>query len=246
MVGQEGSWDVVRSRVREPCPGCPRDRTKLPVHFCRKADPSKVDFLVVSQEPGFWLRQMGSDGTAEQKLTALCRDGGPTDEVKKANPLSKMLQLFGNFDPAEGRVYWTHALKCVPAHGDRDVNKEWRKAATRCQEHFISELRSLGKDELNVVAFGKYALEMCLTVLDGQDIDQELSISEFMQSTKLPLTYKHRFKDGASKRIHLFVLTNPSAEVVRVMKSGGKMTTEEIQDLEGKRIMDLLQKKGGR
>ncbi|MCX6651565.1 MAG: hypothetical protein NT131_07930 [Methanomassiliicoccales archaeon] len=244
--GQEGGWGTVRSMVMDPCPNCPRDRTKMPVHFNRKADPSKVDFLIVSQEPGFWLRQTGSNEAAEQKLAALCRNGGPADEVKKANPLSKVLQLFGSFDPAEGRVYWTHALKCVPANSDRDVNKEWRKAATKCQEHFVNELRSLGKDELNVIAFGKYALEMCLTVFDGQDIDQELSISEFMQSTKLPLNYKHRFKDGSSKNINLFVFTNPSSEVVKVMKSGGKMTTEEIQDLEGKKIKDLLTRKSGR
>ena len=83
-------------------------------------------------------------------------------------------------------------------------------------------------------------------VFDEQDIDQELSISEFMQSTKLPLTYKHRFKDGASKNINLFVFTNPSAEVVKIMKSGGKMTTEEIQDLEGNKIRDIFNRKGGK
>jgi uracil-DNA glycosylase len=244
--GQVGNWESVRSKVKGPCPGCPRDRTKMPVHLPRTVDPSKVDFLIVSQEPGFWLRQFGSGEAVEQRLTALCRNGGPPDELKKANPLTKIVQLFGNLDPAEGRVYWTHALKCVPANGDRDVNKEWRKAATKCQEHFLIELKDLGQDELNVVAFGKYALEMCLAVFDGQDIDQELSISEFMQSVKLPLTYKHRFKDGSSKNINLFVFTNPSSEVVKVMKSGGKMTTEEIQELEGRKVREIVQTKSRR
>ena len=45
---------------------------------------------------------------------------------------------------------------------------------------FIEELRLLGKQEINIIAFGKYALELCLHAFDDQDIDQELSISEFM------------------------------------------------------------------
>jgi hypothetical protein len=171
---------------------------------------------------------------------------GSREEIKRANPLSKVAQIFGPFDPSSSWVYWTHALKCVPVNGDRDVNKEWRKAATKCREHFIGELKVLGKSELNILAFGKYALEMCLNVLDDQDIDQELSISEFMQSVKLPLVYKHRFKDGSVKNINLYVFTNPSAEVVKVMKSGGKMTADEIQEFEIKKIQGSLGTRKGR
>ena len=244
--GPEDSWGEFRSKVNGPCPGCPRDRSKMPISFPRRVDPSKVDFLIVSQEPGHWLRSLASNKAVESKLVELCRNGEPPDEVRKANPLSKVVQLFGGFDPTGDRTYWTHALKCVPVTSDRNVNKEWRKAATKCQEHFIAELHLLGKDELNVIAFGKYALEMCLSVFDGQNIDQELSISEFMQSSKFPLTYKFRFKDGTSKNVKLFVFTNPSAEVVKVKKSGGKMTTEEIQVLESERIRQIIQNKGSR
>jgi uracil-DNA glycosylase len=233
-------WVELASKVRGQCAGCPRNSSKVPVLFDRSRDPSKVDFLMVSQEPGHWLRPLGSSDAVEKRLMGLCMNSGPADELKKANPLSKAAQMFGGFDPANGRIYWTHALKCLPVNSDRDVNKEWRKAAMKCREHFIAELRLLGRDEINVIAFGKYALEMCLNVFDGQDIDQELSISEFMQSSRLPLFYKYRFKDGAVKNINLFVFTNPSAEVVKVMKSGGKMTTEEIQDLEAKKIGDML------
>jgi hypothetical protein len=201
-------------------------------------DPGKVDFVIVSQEPGHWLRPLGDK--ASVKLSSLTLGKGTAEEVKKANPLSKVAQIFGPFDPSSSRTYWTHALKCVPVNGDRDVNKEWRKAATKCREHFIAELKVLGKNELNVMAFGKYALELCLNVLDGQDIDQELSISEFMQSVKLPLVYKYRFKDGSVKNVNLFVFTNPSAEVVKVMKSGGKMTADEIQELEIRIIHEII------
>jgi hypothetical protein len=60
------------------------------------------------------------------------------------------------------------------------------------------------------------------------------------------LVYKYRFKDGAVKNVNLFIFTNPSAEVVKVMKSGGKMTTEEIQELEVKKIGEAIKSKGSR
>lgn len=229
----------VTEKVRSQCGGCPRNSAKSPVLFTRAGPLGQVDFVIVSQEPGFWLK---TEADPQEKLARMCRDGKPLDEIKKANPLSKVVQIFGPYDPCAGRVYWTHALKCIPSKGDRDINKEWRKAATRCGEYFLEELKVLGRSELNVLAFGKYALEMCLTLFDGQDIDQELSISEFMQGAKLPLTYKYKFKDGTVKTINLFVFTNPSSEVVKIMKSGGKMTVEEIQDLEVKRIHELMQK----
>jgi hypothetical protein len=237
MDAQEGGWAGVSADVNGRCQGCPRDPQKVPVLFEPK-EPSKVDFVILSQEPGHWLRSLGNG--AASKLISLALGQGSPEEVKKTNPLSKVANIFGPFDPSSSRIYWTHALKCVPVNGDRDVNKEWRKAATRCREHFIGELKVLGESELNILAFGKYALEMCLNILDGQDMDQELSISEFMQSVKLPLVYKYRFKDGSVKNINLYVFTNPSAEVVKVMKSGGKMTTDEIQDLEIKNIQGSL------
>jgi len=235
---QEG-WAEVSKAVRGRCPGCPRDPDKMPLLFDRVGDPSRVRFVIVSQEPGHWLRTSPLT-PPEDRLHPLCRGQGTADEVRRANPLSKVLEVFGPFDPSSSAVYWTHALKCVPSKSDRDVNKEWRKAASRCREHFISELKLLGKEDLNLIAFGKYALEMCLNVLDGQDIDQELSISEHMQTVKLPLQYKYRFKDGTSKNISLFVLTNPSAEVVKVLKSGGKLTTEEVQEREVQLIKAAL------
>jgi hypothetical protein len=243
MDAQEGGWTGVSANVHGRCQGCPRDPQKIPVLFEPK-DPSKVEFVLISQEPGHWLRPLGDN--ASVKLVSLSLGKGTPEEVRKANPLSKVAQIFGPFDPSASHVYWSHALKCIPTNSDRDVNKEWRKAATKCREHFIGELKVLGKTDLNILAFGKYALEMCLNVLDDQDIDQELSISEFMQSVKLPLVYKYRFKDGTVKNINLYVFTNPSAEVVKVMKSGGKMTADEIQELEVKKIQGSFGVRKGR
>jgi hypothetical protein len=104
-------------------------------------------------------------------------------------------------------------------------------------------MRSLGKGELNILAFGKFALEMCLHVFEGQDIDQDLSISEFIQSSRLPISYRYKFKDGTVKNINLFVFTNPSSEIVKIRKTGGKLTAEEIQDLETTRIREILKTK---
>jgi hypothetical protein len=235
-------WEGLIAKVRSPCGGCPRNGSKFPVIFDRKKSLSNVEFMVVSQEPGFWLR--ADDMKAEANLQRLCRTGKPiSSEVKTANPLSKMIQIFGNFDPAMDRVYWTHALKCIPAKSDRDINKEWRKAATRCEDMFLDELRIVGSKDLTIIAFGKYALELCLHTFENQDIEQELSISEFMQNHRLPLKYKYKFKDGTVKTFTMFIYGNPSNEVVTVKKSGGKMTVEEIQDLETGRLQELFLEK---
>jgi hypothetical protein len=235
-------WEGLIDRVRGPCGGCPRNGSKAPVIFNRKDSLANVDFIVVSQEPGFWMN--ADKVKAEEELFRLCKTGRSTlPEVKKANPLSKIIQIFNNFDPAGDRIYWTHALKCIPSRSDRDINKEWRKAATRCEEMFLDEIRLLGKRDLNLIVFGKYALELCLHVFDDQDIDQELSISEFMQNNRLPLAYKYKFKDGTVKNISLFVYGNPSSEVVNIRKSGGRMTVEEIQEIETRRLGEFLAEK---
>jgi hypothetical protein len=237
----DDTWEEIRTKVKGRCNGCPRGLLKIPLIFTRGISPSLVDFLVLSQEPGYWLRSSTSGEAVEQRLAKLCKESGSnSEECKLANPLSKVIQIFGNFDPTGGRVYLTHALKCIPVASDRDINKEWRKAATKCEEHLIAELRSLGKAELNVVAFGKFPLEMCLNVFEGQDIDQDISISDFMQSSRLPLTYRYKFKDGAVKTITLFIFTNPSSEIVKIRKTGGRMTVEEIQELEMARIREIL------
>ena len=96
MDAQEGGWAGVSANVHGRCQGCPRDPQKVPVLFEQK-EPSKVDFIVVSQEPGHWLRPLGNG--AASKLTSLTVGQGASEEVRKANPLSKVAQIFGPFDP---------------------------------------------------------------------------------------------------------------------------------------------------
>lgn len=236
-------WTGIRDGIKDlPCPGCPRSDDKMAVHLPRTGDLKKVKFLVISQEPSFIWRSSGGPTAAEQKMVLLCRTAkdGALAAAKEIDPIVRLVQVFDLFDPSEGNVYWTHALKCLPRTSDRDVNKEWRKCAKSCQAHLLKEIWALGGMNLNILAVGKYALEMCLNAFDGQDIDQELSISEFMQSSSLPITYKLRSKDGEVKTISLFVYTNPSSEVCKVKKVGGKRTVDEIQELETKKVREML------
>lgn len=238
-------WTGIREAIKNaPCPACPRSDDKMAVHLPRTGDPKKVKFLVVSQEPSFIWRSTEGPTAAEQRMILLCKtakDGTPANSAaREIDPIVRLVQVFDLFDPTEGAVYWTHALKCVPRNSDRDVNKEWRKCSKACQVHLMKEIWALGGMNLNILAVGKYALEMCLNAFDGQDIDQELSISEFMQTSSLPITYKLRSKDGAVKIISLFVYTNPSSEVCKVKKVGGKRTVDEIQELETRKVRDLL------
>ena len=214
---------------------------KPPIIFDRKASLDNVDFIVVSQEPGFWMRT--EKAGAEEAIVALQdRESRPSPRSGRRTRSARSSRFSAISIQTGDPIYWTHALKCIPSRSDRDVNKEWRKAATRCEEMFLDEIHLLGKKDLSIIAVGKYALELCLNAFADQDIDQELSISEFMQNNRFPLAYKYKFKDGTVKNISLYVYGNPSSEVVTIKKTGGKMTVEEIQEIETRRIRELLVK----
>ena len=128
-------WEGLIAKVKGPCGGCPRNATKTPLLFNRKVSLGNVEFIVVSQEPGFWMNS-SQDGK-EEILGQLCRKGNKDiPDCKKANPLSKVLEIFDNFDPCNSKVYWTHALKCIPNKSDRDINKEWRRGCDQMQRGF--------------------------------------------------------------------------------------------------------------
>jgi hypothetical protein len=241
VEGSIGDW---RSVVGD-CSGCPRSRERLPLLLSRDVSSlKKVRFVVISQEPAFALRAKGR--SAEQYLISLCKEaalGTPAYvEAQRAQPLGKIISIFGTFDPAKDDVYWTHALKCCPTATDRDITKEWRKAGKVCAEHIRAELERIGQDEINILAIGKYATEMCLYLFDDQDIDQDLSISEVMQGNKLPLGFQVKWKSGRSQRFNLYLFTNPGKDVCTVQRKGGKMTVDEIQELEAARIRELRNK----
>ena len=232
MVGPD-EWRTVIG----DCAGCPRIKVKDPLLVNR--DPGslqKVRFVIIAQEPEFALR--GKVAESEKALIALCKGGqaGPATKSAPSHPAMKMVLVFGGFDPAKDDIYLTHALKCCPSTSDRDITKEWRKAGRACSEHLRGELERFGQEEINVLAIGKYATELCLFLFDGQDIDPDLSISEVMQSNRMPLVYHVKWKSGRSQRFNLFLFTNPGKDVCTVQRKGGKMTVDEIQALEGEML----------
>ncbi len=239
MVG--GSSEDWRSVVGD-CSGCPRYKEKLPLLLTRDSTSlRKVRFVVISQEPGLALRAKGR--SAEQYLASLCKEPSPgmaaLAEDHTAQSVAKVVSIFDRFDPAKDDIYWTYALKCCPITSDRDITKEWRKAGRTCAEHLKAELERIGHDDIYVLAIGKYATEMCLYLFDGQDIDQDISISEVMQNNKLPMIFQLKWKSGKVQRFHLFLFTNPGKDVCTVQRKGGKMTVDEIQRLEATRIREL-------
>ena len=240
MVGPE-DWRMVIG----DCAGCPRIKVKDPLLVNRdQGSLQKVRFVIIAQEPEFALR--GKVAESEKALIALCKGGqaGPAAKSGWAHPAVKMVQVFGGFDPAKDDIYLTHALKCSPSTSDRDITKEWRKAGKACSEHLRGELERFGQEEINVLAIGKYATELCLFLFDGQDIDPDLSISEVMQSNRMPLVYQVKWKSGRSQRFNLFLFTNPGKDVCTVQRKGGKMTVDEIQALEGEMLRGLRKGNG--
>ena len=242
MAEADNDLAKVRSRVKGDCSGCPRDSGKLAVMFARAPDSAKkIRVVVISQEPVPSLREKGED--LEPYLINLCRmakPGSPNfEESKVAMPISKLVSVFGNFDPSKDAVYWTHALKCMPAE-EKSVNKDWRKSAKACVEHLKAELESLGQDEINIVVVGKFATEMVFHLFRGDDIDPDISISEVMQSNDLPMQLTMRYKSGRTQKAKLFLLTNPGKDVCTVQRKGGKLTVDELQELQMVKLRDIV------
>jgi hypothetical protein len=232
----------VRADVKGNCAGCPRNSGKLAVMFERPLDSvKKIRVVVISQEPVHTLRAKGEG--LEKYLTDLCRtakSGSPNfEESKTAAPISKLVSVFGNFDPNKDALYWTHALKCMPAE-EKSVNKDWRKSAKCCVEHLKAELESLGQEELVIVSVGKFATEMIFHLFRGDDIDPDISISEVMQSNELPMSLTYKWKSGRTQKVKLFLLTNPGKDVCTVQRKGGKLTVDELQDLETAKLREIL------
>jgi hypothetical protein len=130
----------------------------------------------------------------------------------------------------------------MPAE-EKSVNKDWRKSAKACVEHLKAELESLGQEEIVIVAVGKFATEMVFHLFRGDDIDPDISISEIMQSNELPIPLTYKWKSGRTQKAKLFLLTNPGKDVCTVQRKGGKLTVDELQDLETTKLREIAAKK---
>lgn len=164
------SWKELRTSIKN-CTfiDCPRNKNKSPILFDRnEIFLSEIKFLVVSQEPGFSLRKNCDSSTEamEKYLIDRCLQLKPIG----TSPVNKMIEIFDNFDLSKDKIYWTHALKCVPAKSDKDINKEWRVCARWCATHFKNELSLIPSKQLAIITIGRYALALCKHVFEDEKL----------------------------------------------------------------------------
>ena len=136
------SYEELRTIIKNcPFTGCPRNnKEKLSILFNRKESSlSKIKFLVVSQEPGFFLKKK-PNLTNSEKIEGFLIQECLESKSSGTSPVNKMIELFGNFNLSTDKIYWTHALKCVPMKIDKEIGKIWNECASHCVKHFKKEL----------------------------------------------------------------------------------------------------------
>jgi uracil-DNA glycosylase len=208
------SWKELRRNVKNcPFTDCPRNnKEKLSILFNREESSlSKINFLVISQEPGYSLKR-NSDLTNSEKMEGFLIQECLKSGSSGTSPVNKMIKLFGHFNPSTDKIYWTHALKCVPMKNDEEIGKIWKECAPYCVKHFKNELNSIPSKKLAIIAFGNYALALCRHVLENKRLDHTKGIMKYIKTADL----KERFSFG-EKEISLFPFIHP-ANRERVLK----------------------------
>lgn len=200
------TWEGLRKSVKDcPFTDCPRNnKDNLSIFFNRKEDfLSKINFLVVSQEPGISLRNNCNSNAEEMEnyLIKSCLQSKP----KGTSPINKMIEFFGNFDPSNDEIYWTHALKCVPRGSDSQIRVDWKDCAPYCVKHFKKELSLIPSKKLVLIAIGNYALTLCRNVLEDKPLSHARGIMEYIR------TFNPEEEFSLSdKKISLFPFIHPS------------------------------------
>jgi len=101
-----------------------------------------------------------------------------------------LVDLFDNFNPREGEIYWTHSLKCIPKRND-SIGGEWRRAGGFCHRYFQEELRLILESQrqrpglihkpLAVVGIGRYALTLCEHLLGEASLGSVIGIKKYIR-----------------------------------------------------------------
>lgn len=201
------SWKELRTRVKNcEFTDCPRNKNKLPILFDRKESSlSKIKFVVVSQEPGVSLKRGYSNSDKiEEYLIGECASNLPPKN-KRGVPY-RMREIFGKkFNPKTDEIYWTHALKCVPAKSNKDIINEWENCALSCIKHFKNELNLIPSKKLVIIVFGNYALTLCKHVFKEKRLAYAKGIVKYIREIDL----EKKFYFG-EKEIFLFPFLHPS------------------------------------
>lgn len=132
------SWQALRNDVHNCAfTDCRRNwcGEKFPILFLRKPETlHKIRVVVVSQEPATSLQKKGDTSKeVEDYLIDECkRCGGILPRA-----IGKIIRQC--FDPTEDKIYWTHALKCIPHLSDKQIGAEWKQCAPECAKHLKRE-----------------------------------------------------------------------------------------------------------
>jgi uracil-DNA glycosylase len=214
MCVHPASWGELRSCV-EKCEfqDCLRNKEgRLYVFFERKEDSlTQIRFVAVSQDPSVDLKSK-YHLTSSERIEKSLREGTLnetklTETPHADNPADRIKEIFQRtrFDPSTGDIYWTHALKCLPMKNNKEINGDWEKSASLCVEYFKNELDLIPSKKLTIIAFGGYALAMCLHVLDRQPLVDSQRIMKYITTPGIEKPFKCN-----DKEVSLFPFLHPS------------------------------------
>jgi uracil-DNA glycosylase len=213
MCVHAASWGELRSCVKKcTFQGCPRNiEGRLPVLFERKEDSlTQIRFVAVSQDPGVDLKSIYCLTSSEKIETSLIKDAlkelKRSETLRAHNPRDRIKEIFQRpFDPSTGDIYWTHALKCLPTKSNNEISGHWEVSAPLCAKYFKNELDLIFSKKLTIIAFGGYALAMCLHVLDHGPLVNSQRIMEYIRTCNID----EKFPYGG-KEVSLFPFLHPS------------------------------------
>jgi len=232
------SWAELRTRVKcclfEDCPrNKPEKKERLPIFFERKENSlTRIRFVAVSQDPSVNLRCLTNSECIERFLIQeALKERELSGAAHADNPIDRIKEIFQckRFDPSTGDIYWTHALKCLPTECNDEINGIWKKSAPLCVEHFKNELDLIPSKKLTVIAFGGYALAMCLHVLDCQPLVDSQRIMKYITTPGIEKPFKYDHKE-----VTLFPFLHPSYRTVHAndrIKMREQQFADEIQEM---------------
>ena len=195
-----------------------------------------VRAIFVSQEPSHYYREpLGlKDGNSVRlRILETCADRNHPDRRNRTNLVSEICRLAAcdkmQFDPGKDKIYWTHALKCVPASSNSDIGKDWNKCAPSCVRILREEIRLCPSKRIALVAIGGWALGMCLGATSNETEDLRRigvpKITDFIWNSPLPVRIG---------KFDLYAFIHPShkEQVLALLKKGTQRTKAQPERAE--------------
>ena len=224
---RDSKWDSIRKEIVDCKSEAFRNSSgiKWPVLFERsESSLYNIRAIFVSQEVAFYCRSKCESGDSVRSLLIdVCKDRNHKDRSGRTNLVSEIsrLSLCKNeqFNPEKDYIYWTHALKCVPACSDKDIHKEWKFCAPFCVEILKREIDSIPSEKIALIAIGGWALAMCLSAIgpisERSKGVQTLKITDHIAENSLPLT---------RGKVDLYAYIHPShrEQVISLIENGNK------------------------